>query len=66
MLVFCESAPPDTTMLPSMWTDDRFFASPGGKTFTATWDPYLQDILETNVTNTYQFISPPGIQSEPS
>lgn len=51
-------------MLWSAWTDDRFFASPGGKTFTATWDPYLQDILETNVTNTYHDMFCPGISMD--
>ncbi|KAJ5573495.1 galactose oxidase precursor [Penicillium hispanicum] len=51
-------------MLWSAWTDDRFFASPGGKTFTATWDPYLQDIVQTNVTNTYHDIFCPGISMD--
>jgi galactose oxidase len=48
----------------SAWTDDRFFASPGGKTFTATWDPYLRDIVQTNVTNTYHDMFCPGISMD--
>ena len=51
-------------MLWSAWTDDRFFASPGGKTFTATWDPYKEDILETSVTNTYHDMFCPGISMD--
>ncbi|KAI9931079.1 hypothetical protein MW887_010736 [Aspergillus wentii] len=51
-------------MLWSAWTDDRFFASPGGKTFTATWDPYLEDIIQTNVTNTHHDMFCPGISMD--
>lgn len=51
-------------MLWSAWSDDRFFASPGGKTFTATWDPYLHDIVETNVTNTFHDMFCPGISMD--
>ena len=48
----------------SAWTDDRFFASPGGKTFTATWDPFEEDIIETNVTNTHHDMFCPGISMD--
>ncbi|PLB40609.1 uncharacterized protein BDW47DRAFT_115951 [Aspergillus candidus] len=51
-------------MLWSAWTDDRFFASPGGKTFTATWDPFEEEIVQTNVTNTYHDMFCPGISMD--
>lgn len=48
----------------SAWSNDQFFASPGGETFTATWDPFKQDIIETNVTNTYHDMFCPGISMD--
>lgn len=48
----------------SAWSDDQFFASPGGETFTTTWDPSAQDIIETNVTNTYHDMFCPGISMD--
>ncbi|KAJ5248553.1 galactose oxidase precursor [Penicillium chermesinum] len=48
----------------SAWSDDRFFASPGGKTFTATWDPSRGQILQTNVTNTHHDMFCPGISMD--
>lgn len=48
----------------SGWSDDQFFASPGGDTFTTTWDPLTEDIVETNVTNTYHDMFCPGISMD--
>lgn len=50
-----------SVMLWSAWSDDRFFASPGGKTFTTTYDPYARDLVSSNVTNTYHDMFCPGI-----
>lgn len=48
----------------SAWSDDQFFASPGGATFTTTWDPSHEQILETNVTNTHHDMFCPGISMD--
>lgn len=48
----------------SAWSNDQFFASPGGETFTTTWDPSKKDIIETNVTNTYHDMFCPGISMD--
>ncbi|KAL4951849.1 hypothetical protein BDW69DRAFT_168991 [Aspergillus filifer] len=48
----------------SAWADNQFFASPGGETFTTTWDPIKEDILEASVTNNEHDMFCPGISMD--
>lgn len=48
----------------SAWADNQFFASPGGATFTTTWDPAKNDIIQANVANNNHDMFCPGISMD--
>ncbi|ODM15192.1 hypothetical protein SI65_09431 [Aspergillus cristatus] len=48
----------------SAWADDQFFASPGGATFTTTWDPVKGDIVQSNIANNHHDMFCPGISMD--
>lgn len=48
----------------SAWADDQFFASPGGQTFTTTWDPIKEDIYQASVANNEHDMFCPGISMD--
>ncbi|KAJ5940028.1 hypothetical protein N7516_000196 [Penicillium verrucosum] len=48
-------------MLWSAWADDQFFASPGGKTLTTTWNPKTQEITQSVVEETHHDMFCPGM-----
>lgn len=54
----------DNIILWSAWSDNQFFASPGGATFTTTWNPGTQDIVQADVTNTQHDMFCPGISMD--
>ncbi|CAG8218708.1 unnamed protein product [Penicillium nalgiovense] len=45
----------------SAWADDQFFASPGGKTLTTTWNPRTQEITQSVVAETHHDMFCPGM-----
>ncbi|KAJ5562790.1 hypothetical protein N7461_001551 [Penicillium sp. DV-2018c] len=48
----------------SAWADDQFFASPGGKTLTTTWNPKTKTIEHTVVANTHHDMFCPGMSMD--
>ncbi|KAJ6127781.1 galactose oxidase precursor [Penicillium samsonianum] len=48
----------------SAWADNQFFASPGGETFTTTWDPIKEDIFQASVANNEHDMFCPGISMD--
>ena len=54
----------DNVILWSAWSDNQFFASPGGATFTTTWNPGTQNIIQADVTNTQHDMFCPGISMD--
>lgn len=48
----------------SAWADDQFFASPGGKTLTTTWNPKTKTIEQTVVANTHHDMFCPGMSMD--
>ena len=54
----------DRIILWSAWSDNQFFASPGGATYTTTWKPDTQEIVEEDVTNTQHDMFCPGISMD--
>lgn len=48
----------------SAWADDQFFASPGGKTLTVTFDPRKKTIDQTVVANTQHDMFCPGMSMD--
>lgn len=48
----------------SAWADNQFYGSPGGQTFTATWDPIKEDVFEASITNNEHDMFCPGISMD--
>ncbi|OQE96716.1 hypothetical protein PENNAL_c0001G09902 [Penicillium nalgiovense] len=48
----------------SAWADNQFFASPGGETFTITWDPIREDVYQASVANNEHDMFCPGISMD--
>lgn len=48
----------------SAWADDQFFASPGGKTLTVTWDPRKKTVDQSVVANTQHDMFCPGMSMD--
>jgi galactose oxidase len=48
----------------SAWADDQFFASPGGKTLTTTWNPKTETIEQTVVAETHHDMFCPGMSMD--
>jgi galactose oxidase len=48
----------------SAWADNQFFASPGGETFTTTWDPIKEDVFQASVANNEHDMFCPGISMD--
>ncbi|CAG7948949.1 unnamed protein product [Penicillium nalgiovense] len=48
----------------SAWADNQFFASPGGETFTITWDPIREDVYQASVANNEYDMFCPGISMD--
>ncbi|OJJ07303.1 hypothetical protein ASPVEDRAFT_46644 [Aspergillus versicolor CBS 583.65] len=45
----------------SAWANDQFFASPGGKTLTTTWNPKTKEISQSVVAETHHDMFCPGM-----
>lgn len=52
------------TVLWSAWSDVQFFASLGGATFTTTWDPVKEEIVQANCANNNHDMFCPGISMD--